>query len=129
MLELGLGNGRTYDHLREHLPDRPIFVFDRQVRSHPASTPPPERLFLGELAETLTVATLPAPAVLVHSDIGTGDAGSNRAIAGIIARALPRLLARGAILLCDQEIPETPWQRLAEPPGVAAGRYFLYRSP
>ncbi|MDX1738439.1 MAG: class I SAM-dependent methyltransferase, partial [Alphaproteobacteria bacterium] len=29
VLELGLGNGRTYDHLREILPDREIFVFER----------------------------------------------------------------------------------------------------
>ena len=27
VLELGLGNGRTYDHLRELLPEREIFVF------------------------------------------------------------------------------------------------------
>ena len=27
VLELGLGNGRTYDHLREHSEGREIFVF------------------------------------------------------------------------------------------------------
>ena len=31
VLELGLGNGRTYDHLKEILPDREIFVFDRRI--------------------------------------------------------------------------------------------------
>ena len=36
VLELGLGNGRTYDHLRELLPLREIFVFERDVRAHPA---------------------------------------------------------------------------------------------
>ncbi len=29
VLELGLGNGRTYDHLRELLPEREIYVFER----------------------------------------------------------------------------------------------------
>ena len=29
VLEFGLGNGRTYDHLRELLPERDIFVFER----------------------------------------------------------------------------------------------------
>ena len=29
VLELGLGNGRTYDHLRERLPEREIYVFER----------------------------------------------------------------------------------------------------
>ena len=30
VLELGLGNGRTYDHLRELFPDRDIYVCERQ---------------------------------------------------------------------------------------------------
>jgi hypothetical protein len=34
VLELGLGNGRTYDHLREQLPARRIFVFERLVQAH-----------------------------------------------------------------------------------------------
>ena len=129
MLELGLGNGRTYDHLRERLPGRAIFVFEREVRAHPASTPPVERLFLGDLADTLPQATLPAPAVLVHSDIGTGDADANRALAGLVASHLPRLLAPGAIVLGDQAFANPGWTPLAEPPGVAVGRYFLYRVP
>ncbi|MEP5008510.1 class I SAM-dependent methyltransferase, partial [Roseobacter sp.] len=29
VLELGLGNGRTYDHLRDRLPNRRIWVIDR----------------------------------------------------------------------------------------------------
>ena len=29
VLEIGLGNGRTYDHLRGRLPQREIHVFDR----------------------------------------------------------------------------------------------------
>ena len=31
VLELGLGNGRTFDHLREICPDREIYVFDRDT--------------------------------------------------------------------------------------------------
>ncbi len=34
-LELGLGNGRTYDHLRSLFPDRAIYVCERQVAAHP----------------------------------------------------------------------------------------------
>ncbi len=40
VLELGLGNGRTYDHLREILPGREIFVFDRRVAAHPDGVAP-----------------------------------------------------------------------------------------
>ena len=65
----------------------------------------------------------------MHSDIGTGEAESNRALAALIARHLPRLLAPGAILLCDQAMTGPAWVRLAEPPGVARDRYFLYRAP
>ena len=31
VLELGLGNGRTFDHLRERLPGRRIVAFDRAL--------------------------------------------------------------------------------------------------
>ena len=31
VLELGLGNGRTYDHLRALFPGRDIYVFERTV--------------------------------------------------------------------------------------------------
>ncbi len=35
VFELGLGNGRTYDHLRELLPGREIFVCERHLAPHP----------------------------------------------------------------------------------------------
>jgi hypothetical protein len=39
VFDLGLGNGRTFDYLREILPDREIFVFDRVVNANPKSRP------------------------------------------------------------------------------------------
>ena len=56
VLELGLGNGRTYDHLRERLPDRDIYVFDRRISAHAGCIPPTEYMFLGEVAEMLPLA-------------------------------------------------------------------------
>ena len=53
VLELGLGNGRTYDHLRELFPDRDIYVCERQVAAHPDCIPPADRLLLGDMFETL----------------------------------------------------------------------------
>jgi hypothetical protein len=50
VLEFGLGNGRTYDHLREHFPDRRIIAFDRDVRSYSSSTPPAENMVTGRSA-------------------------------------------------------------------------------
>ncbi|MCB1834059.1 MAG: hypothetical protein KDH19_11595, partial [Geminicoccaceae bacterium] len=47
IVELGLGNGRTFDHLREILPDREIFVLEREPRAHPDSTPDAGHLLVG----------------------------------------------------------------------------------
>ena len=40
ILEVGLGNGRTYDHLRQLFPGRDIYVFERKVAAHPECIPP-----------------------------------------------------------------------------------------
>ena len=56
ILELGLGNGRTYSHLRQLFPDRQIWVFERDVAAHPDSIPPAELLLLGDFRETLASA-------------------------------------------------------------------------
>ena len=50
VLELGLGNGRTYDHLREILPEREIFAIDAQVTAHPNSMPDHDHLILGDFS-------------------------------------------------------------------------------
>jgi S-adenosyl-L-methionine methyltransferase len=62
VLELGLGNGRTFDHLCELLPAREIFVFEREVRAHPDCIPDPAHLILGDVRETLPRALFPVPA-------------------------------------------------------------------
>ena len=53
ILELGLGNGRTYDHLRALFPGRAIYVFDRAVLAHPDCIPPADMIRLGDFRETL----------------------------------------------------------------------------
>lgn len=130
VLELGLGNGRTFDHLREILPGREIYCFDRQVAAHPDCIPDARHLFLGELEETLPRAQdrLGAGAVLVHVDIGSGDEAASRALGVWLAERLPPLLAPGAILVADQPLPHAGWQTLALPDGVKPGRYFVYRA-
>jgi hypothetical protein len=129
VLELGLGNGRTYDHLRELLPEREIFVFEREVAAHPASMPDPAHLILGDIRSTLSAARarLPGPAALVHSDIGTGDAARNAALAAWLAATLPDLLAAGAWVIADQPLQSARLVPRPPPEGVAPERYFLYR--
>ncbi|MBY2989413.1 class I SAM-dependent methyltransferase, partial [Rhizobium leguminosarum] len=52
VLEFGLGNGRTYDHLRENFPGRRIVAFDWEVRSYSASTPAAEDMVTGNIRES-----------------------------------------------------------------------------
>ncbi len=129
VLELGLGNGRTYDHLRSKLSDREIFAFDRRLAAHPGSVPPADRLILGDFAETLPgfAARLSRPAALVHADIGSGNADETDALAAWLGPALAPLLAPGAIIASDQPLAVPGAAPLALPPDVPEHRYFLYR--
>jgi hypothetical protein len=128
-LELGLGNGRTYDHLRELFPDRDIFVCERQVAAHPDCIPPPEFLLLGDMRETLRVAQgrLGGRVALAHLDPATGDAAASRALAADLAPLILPLLRAGAILVSEPALAGDALAALPLPEGVAPGRYHLYR--
>ena len=129
VLELGLGNGRTYDHLRELFPDREIFAFDRRVAAHPDCVPDERHLILGDVAETLpgALARIGALAALAHCDIGTGDRDANARLAAAVAPALAALMASGGVVISDQECRAERWTPLRLPPGVRPGRYFINR--
>ena len=126
VLELGLGNGRTYDHLRDRLPGREIFVFERQVAAHPDCIPDDAHLFLGDFRDSLpaAAATVAAPArigglaVMAHCDIGSGDAALTAEIAAFVGPALAPLLAPGAVVAADQPLSIPGCQPAALPDGV-----------
>ena len=128
-IELGLGNGRTYDHLRSLLPDRDIYVFDRHVKAHPDCIPDTEHMIVGDFLETVPKALqhMKSKAVLAHCDIGSGDKEASVALARMLAHSLPKLLAPGAVIVSDQPFDVANWQPWPLPDGVAAGRYHLYR--
>jgi hypothetical protein len=129
VLELGLGNGRTYDHLRELFPERDIFVCERRVAAHPECIPPAEFLLLGDMRETLPVARgrLERRVVLAHLDPGTGDAGANLALARELALLIAPLLCLDGVLVSEPAIDLPELVALALPQNVASGRYHLYR--
>ena len=129
ILEVGLGNGRTYDHLRQLFPGRDIYVFERKVAAHPECIPPDDRLFLGEARESIDRAArqLGAVAALIHTDLGTGDHAANTAMGEWLGPALDRLAAPGGYLLSNQPLAVARWRRLPEPLGVPKDRYFLYK--
>lgn len=130
VLELGLGNGRTYDHLRERLPAREIYVYERQVSAHPDCIPPDRFLILGDVRETLphARARIGAAVALVHADLGSGDAEANRRQAAELAPLIAGLLRPGGTVVSDQALATPRLRPLKLPPGVKPGRYFLYRA-
>ena len=129
VLELGLGNGRTYDHLREKLPGRPIYAFDRAVNANPRSIPPEEYLVLGDFTETLPAFARrhPSGAALIHSDAGLGDPEANARQVRMISESLPPLAASGALVLSDQRLDHPLLRQQPLPPSISADRYFIYR--
>ncbi len=129
VLELGLGNGRTYDHLRALLPDREIFVCEREVAAHPDCIPPRDRLILGDMRQTLGGLRdrLGGRVALAHFDAGSGDAAANRTLAAALAPDIVALLRAGAVLASDPALERAELEALPLPDGVAPGRYHLYR--
>ena len=129
VLELGLGNGRTYDHLRDLFPGRDIYVFERKVAAHPDCVPPDNHLFLGEARQSIRRAAeqLGAVAALIHTDLGTGDHAANTEMGKWLGPALDTLAAPGCWVLANQPLEVARWRRQPEPPGVPKNRYFLYR--
>jgi hypothetical protein len=129
VFEFGLGHGRTFDHLRRHLPDRDIYVFERNTESYPDCTPEAGHLILGDLATTLPEAArrFAGQVALVHSDVGTFEAEHNAAVSALVARQLPPALAQGAIILSDLPLSIPGTVHLPLPKGAREDRYYLYR--
>jgi hypothetical protein len=129
IFEVGLGNGRTYDHLRDLFPGRDIYVFERKVAAHPDCVPPANRLFLGDADKTIPLAAtkLGAVGALIHTDLGTGDHAANTAMGQWLGPALDALAAPGCWVLANQPLSVARWQLQPEPTGVPKNRYFLYR--
>ncbi|HEX2580352.1 MAG TPA: class I SAM-dependent methyltransferase [Dongiaceae bacterium] len=128
ILEIGLGNGRTYDHLREIFPNREIYVFDRRIAAHPDCIPPASRMFLGDLPASLVAAHDRLGghvAVLAHVDIGSGDEARSQQLARDLAPALMALMRPGGLILSDQPMPGC--EDVAPPAGIQPRRYFIGR--
>jgi len=129
VLELGLGNGRTYDHLRQLFPDRKIYVFDRRVAAHPDCVPPAELLLLGDMRDTLQTASelLGSRVALAHLDPATGDGAASRALAAELAPLIMPLVRPGGMLVSEPAIARDELSPVPLPESVAPGRYNLYR--
>jgi hypothetical protein len=131
VFELGLGNGRTYDHLREACPDREIFVFERRVAAHADCIPDLDHLFEGAIEDTLDQVhhRFSGRVILAHADLGSGQPVRDACTAAMLSTKLAGLMAPGGVIASDQELYVPAAESLELPPSVQTGRYFLYRWP
>jgi hypothetical protein len=130
VLELGLGNGRTFDHLRERLPERAIYVFERQVAAHPDCVPGCDRLILGDVRHELAAARprFAGRVALAHVDLASGDGPSSDHLFAALPPLLAPLMRRGGVVVSERELSDPSWQPVLLPQAVPFGRYWIYRS-
>ncbi|MEO0667485.1 MAG: class I SAM-dependent methyltransferase [Pseudomonadota bacterium] len=129
VFELGLGNGRTYHHMRHVMPDRDIYVFERAVASHPDSTPPEEMVMLGDVYDTLpaALARFGPTAALIHADLGGHNAAKNDVFARNISPLVEPLLAVGGLMVASDRMYFDDLVEQPLPGGAVPGRCFIYR--
>ncbi|MET3856828.1 class I SAM-dependent methyltransferase [Rhizobium sp. OAE497] len=126
VIEFGLGNGRTYDHLREIFAGRRIIAFDREVRSYSSSTPPAEDMVTGDIKET-GQAFIGIDAALAHADIGTGHDEIDAITLTWLPQLMVGVLRQGGIAVSGLPLDRPELEQLPLPEGIKSGRYFLYR--
>lgn len=126
VLELGLGNGRTYDHLRENLPDRRIWVIERVLQCHPSSTPPDADLMLGEADTMLAkLAQRGTKMALAHYDLGKGIKAEDIAEGAAMSPLIGAVMAPGGLIVSQQ--PLIGFTGIRGPDTVDTERYLFYR--
>ena len=128
VLELGLGNGRTYDHLRENLPNRLIWVIDRVLQPHPSCIPSAETFLQGEADDMLKeLARQGAKIALAHYDFGFGvkelDVAEGRRLSPLIAA----LMVPDGLVVSQQ--PLVGLTQIEGPDTIDKERYLFYRAP
>lgn len=136
ILEIGLGKGRTFSHLRNLYPDRKIWAFDFEVHAPSHSRPDDSDIFLGDFRQSLVSCwgRIDARPAFIHADIGTESRKADAELASFVGKTVAPYLAPGGYLLGDRDMTadgliavETPDTQL--PNGITAWPYFLYRRP
>ncbi|MCU9837766.1 class I SAM-dependent methyltransferase [Ruegeria sp. WL0004] len=127
VLDMGLGNGRTYDHLREVLPGRRIWVMDRVLQCHPSCTPPEADFLMGEAEPMLErLASQGAPIVLAHYDFGMGIKAEDVAEAARLSPLIARVMMPGGLIISGQ--PLLGFAEIKGPDSIPPERYLFYRT-
>lgn len=125
VLDIGLGNGRTYHHLREIAPERDVWSIDRAMKAHPSSIPPPEFYLEGEAVQMIEALAerIGNSIALVHYDLGIGVPEEDRPLADAVGTVLSQVLAPKGFIVTNARFEG--YQTLSTPEGVPEGRYFI----
>jgi len=128
LVEIGLGNGRTFDHLSEIAPDRDLWVIDREMNAHPSCAPLDPAFFLqGEAGEMLDALfeRVGRGVAMVHYDLGIGMPDHDTPLRVSLTERITRLMVPGGYLVSNSAFEGMTREPL--PDGVAADRYFIHR--
>lgn len=126
VFEIGLGNGRTYSHLRECFADRRVIAFDRKLASHASGTPEPEDFVEGEIRET-GQAFIGWNAALVHADIGTGYDDKDAITLTWLPQMVASMLQSGGYAVSGLPLDHPDLEAQPQLPTIRPGRYYHYR--
>jgi hypothetical protein len=129
VFELGLGSGRTFDHLRQLMRDREIFAFDRAITAHPKCIPDGDHLILGEIRETLAFCAprIPGKPAFIHIDLGSGDPTQDLITRAWLSPHIVEWSDPGTIVLTDRPL-EGAFESLPRPPGCPKSGHALLRA-
>lgn len=129
VFELGLGNGRTFHHMRERITGRDVYVFERAIGAHPDSIPAEELTILGDVRETLPAALerFGPTASLIHADLGGHSLEKNDAFAREVSPLVEPLLGLGGIMVSSDRMYFDAMRELPLPASAVKGRCFVYR--
>ena len=129
VFELGLGSGRTYDHLRQLFPEREIFAFDRAISAHPKCIPDGDHLILGEIRETLKFCgpRIPGKPAFIHVDLGSGDPTQDLITRSWLSPLVAEWTMPGTIVLTDRPL-DGSWREVPRPPGCPKSGHLLLQA-
>jgi len=127
VLDMGLGNGRTYDHMREIMPERRLWVMDRILQCHPSCVPPEQDFLQCEAEDGLRRLTeIGASIILSHYDFGIGIKQDDVAEAARFSPLIAAVMAKGGMIVSGQ--PLVGFEEIRGPEHIAPDRYYFYRT-
>ncbi len=130
IVELGLGSGRTFDHLRENFPGRTLFTFDWEMEATKDCYPEKSQFIKGEIQKTFPKFAMGknSSCCFMHIDIGTRDRQRDKDLYASLTDSVVAILCDRGLLVSDREFFHSGLEPLdTSSMHVEGWAYFLYR--